>query len=280
MTNLYTPSRFMRRVRVIFGFCSICLAFAPTAQAETSVSPGTSMVLSVSDDLTCATDGYGPNSDEGANIAIKLNCATNDEDYTVNPRHLNVNAVSGISTTQLPDGQKATSVATLINEISIPEAAAFGGSEVLPVQIATEVSWSGILLAGGLNSTFAQVVATLQVRNVTTGNVVASNTFLFERVDADLTLEIIDAVEGIDITNSTGVDITALLIRGQIYTIEVEVKCEMSIPLLGLGVAACSFWDGGASIPGTVALFDGDGFDVDDITVTVATDPVEVLLNN
>ena len=56
MINPDTPSRFMRRVRVIFGFCSICLAFAPTAQAETSVTPGTSVVLSVSDDHRSHTD--------------------------------------------------------------------------------------------------------------------------------------------------------------------------------------------------------------------------------
>lgn len=271
MINLNTPPRFMRHVRVIFGFCSVCLALAPTAQAETSVPPGTSMVLSDSDDLTCVTSATGP--DSGDHIPVSANCFTVDLS-----RHLDMSAWSGLSTTQLPSGQRATAVATLINEISIPVASASGGSEVLPVQIATEVSWSGILLAGGLNSTFAQVVATLQVRNVFSGNVVASNTFLSERVDADLTLDVIDAVEGIDITNSSGVDITALLIRGQTYTIEIEAKCDISVPLLG--AAACSFWDGGFSIPGTNALFNGDGFDVDDITVTVATDPVEVLLRS
>lgn len=276
MINLNTPSRFKHRACVIFGFCSICLAFAPTAQAETSVPPGTSVVLSALDDLTCDTSASGP--DSGDSIPVSANCLTNDEDSNVDPRHLDMSAWSGLSTEEIPSGQRATAVATLINEISIPVASGYGGSEVLPVQIATEVSWSGILLAGGINSTFAQVVATLQVRNVSSGNVVASNTFLFERVDADLTLDVIDAVEGIDITNSSGVDITALLIRGQTYTIEIEAKCDISVPLLG--AAACSFWDGGFSIPGTDALFDGDGFDVDDITVTVATDPVEIILSN
>ena len=233
-------------------------------------------VLDLHDDLTCVTSAAGPESGDG--IAVDATCRTEETGGTSGPRHLEVNSHTGFTTEDLPTGQEAVAVATLINEISIPEAPASGGSDVLPVQIATEVNWSGVLLAAGVNSTFAQVVATLQARDMETNEVVASNTFLFERVDADLTLNVIDALEGMDLTNSSGADITALMKRGRTYRIEVEAKCHVSVPLMG--AALCTFIDSPVGLPGADDLLGGDGFDVKSITVTVAGDPVETLLGN
>ena len=71
--------------------------------------------------------------------------------------------------------------------------------------------------------------------------------------------------------------ITAFLVRGRVYSIELEAKCDMNVPLLG--AAVCSFFDAQLDIPGADALFDGDGFDVGNITVSVESDPVEAILN-
>jgi hypothetical protein len=168
------------------------------------------------------------------------------------------------------------------------------------VQIATEASWDGLMFALGLNTTFAQVIATLQVRDTTTGEVVASDTFLNERVDAEfdpslLRGNILGATNAEIVTYSSGTDLTAYLARGRNYAIEVEAKCEISVPLLG--AAVCTFYDAVPELPdlrelfpnggnaqqasrrlGLFEIFDGDGFDVIDITVTVASDPIEALL--
>ena len=111
-------------------------------------------MLSVHDSLTCEENAVGPMS---GGIPVTATCRTEDNGGTLGPRHLDVNAFSGLSTEELPTtGQTAFATARLINEIEIPAAPATGGVEVLPVQVATEVSWSGVLLAAGLNSTFAQ----------------------------------------------------------------------------------------------------------------------------
>ncbi len=254
----------------------LAICYAAPVQAVTTVAPGTTTTLNVHDDLTCETATEGPSSEDG--IPVSASCRHADNGGTLGARHLEVYTFTGFSTQDLPSAQEASSVARLINEISIPAASPTGGSNVLSVQIATEVSWSGILLAAGINSTFAQVIATLQVRDKTTGEVVGSNTFLFERIDADFTLDVIDAIEGVDLTNSSGVDITALLACGRTSSIELEVKCHVSVPLLG--AAVCTFYDMPFNIPGVQDLFANDGFDVDNITVTVASDPVEVLLGN
>ncbi len=246
---------------------------AGSAVAQTFISPGESVVLSFADDLTCEEIAEGPMSDDGIEVTASCQVGVLGE---VSERHLDVAVYSGFSLADLLEPQKASATARLINEILITTADP--GAEVLEVQIATEVSWSGVLVVGGVNSTFAQVVATLQVRDSTTGLVVASDTFNFERQDAELTLDVLDAIDGVEITHSTGTEISALLVRGRTYSIEVEAKCDMAVPLLG--GAVCSFFDGIVDVTGTAALFEGDGFDVGDITVTVASDPIAALLSD
>ncbi len=226
------------------------------------------------------------------------------------PNQLQVRAISGatILDNAITPVKNATSIARRIDVISITETPATGGSQTLPVQISTEVSWSGLMFAVGVNSTFAQVAATLQVRDSETGEVIASDTFLFERVDADfdpalLELDVLSSVDAKIIKYGSGSDITAYLKRGRNYIVEVEAKCEVSVPLLA-GGAACSFYsetpqvisDLVALFPqqqrdnpeseltaeqlGIDKIFQGQGFSVPNITVAVPSDPIEALLAN
>ena len=140
-----------------------------------------------------------------------------------------------------PDGgiRSAAGIARLINEFVIEPSAM--GSSTVPVQIATEVNWDGLLWPTPLFlPVFTQVTGTLQVREVGSGLVVASNTFLFERsgpTSIDDTLlgscnpfggcSIAPLIEfSVSSRNSTGVDLRAHLARGVPYAIEVEAKCE------------------------------------------------------
>ncbi len=266
------------------------------AQAQTFINPGDTVVLSAGDDLTCATEIASPSGSVLAASVTECNTYDVDSAPDVDPRHLNILTAPGISfdSDNILFAERATSTAKLINQFQITS----GGSEVLPVQISTEVSWSGVLVVLGANSTFAQIIATLQVRDTTTNQVVASNTFLSERVDADPALNLLEAIDGVDVTNSSGADITALLVRGRTYAIEVEAKCDSNARLISL--ALCSFYDGanvtipggtlpGGQVVGNIKLSDmagisdllgGDGFDVANITVSVGSDLVESLTNN
>jgi hypothetical protein len=107
------------------------------------------------------------------------------------------------------------------------------GSEVLAAQISTEVEWNGLLWNRRISiPSWAQIVATLQLRDLTTGSVVASNTFLNERADLDSTLPAnfgdfsAFAYGWTSVQNASGVDLTAQLVRGRTYRIEIEAKCE------------------------------------------------------
>ena len=243
-----------------------------TVHAATMVAPGTTVVLTSADDRTCDDPVQeGPMS---GGVSVTATCRLEES----TPRHLDLQTFSGFSTVNLPSGQRAIAAARLSNQISIPEKPTAGGVEVLQVQIATQVSWSGVLFAAGFNSTFAQATGTLQVRDTTTDLVVASNRFLSERLDADLSLNAVDAVDGVDVTNSASVDVTALLLRGRTYAIEVTGRCDISVPVIG--AAACSFFDAQTSIPGVGDLFGGDGFSIQSITVTVANDVVSRLAGN
>jgi hypothetical protein len=263
------------------------------AQSPDIVLPGTTTqfdVLTSSED--CTTDAI----DTGG-IAPQAYC-TADADALDGPQ-LRVIATSGLSTD--PDsffGQSVSSVANLSHSIQIPVPASGPYSQVLPVQIATEVAWSGGAIAAGIDTTLVQVVATFQVRDITDatpespGLVVASDTFLFERTDADFEIplnadasaliDLVNTIDIVNISNSSGADVTALLERGRTYRIELEAKCDVQVPIVGFGV--CFFSKDllenisiNIPFPNFPALFENDGFSVSDITVAVGSDPLQDL---
>ncbi len=282
---LRRPYRNLFRITNVLLFLLLSMA-AVTAQAQTDLVPGDTVVLVQSDESPCVRDVINPTT---SGLITNAHCEVIEEVGVDSKRHQNLFAHSGITLDSSIFGQRAISTARLNNRIRIVDPPLGIGSEVLPVQVSTEVSWSGVLIAAGMYSTFAQVVATLQVRDMVTEEVVASNTFLSERYDAETTLEAEELPDsGADVTNSSGADVTALLLRGRIYAIEVEAKCEISVPL-GVGVAVCSFYDIG-DLPaeydiisesyGFGDLLSGDGFDVANVTVSVGSDLVESLTSN
>jgi len=135
------------------------------------------------------------------------------------------------------------------------------GSEVLAAQFSTEVAWNGLLWNRRISiPSWAQVVATLQLRDLTTGAVVASNTFLNERADLEFVLPenfgdfTFFAYGWRSVKNASGVDLTAQIVRGRDYRIEIEAKCEdlsVVFPLKinpfdqNLGGIGDALWSGG-----------------------------------
>ena len=171
-------------------------------QAQTLIIPGESIVLDTEDGAACEEQDSGP--------PVQKLCRFKSGDMAL-VRNLNVTVVSGVTPEgeELLEPQTGAATTTMTNQVLIPNSPT--GIQILPVQIATEVSWTGYLIVGGFNNTFAQVSATLQIRNTTTNQVVASDTFLFERADASLTLDAVEAISGAKLSNGTGTDITALL---------------------------------------------------------------------
>jgi hypothetical protein len=183
------------------------------------------------------------------------------------------------------------------------------GSEVLAAQISTEVAWNGLLWNRRISiPSWTQVVATLQVRDTTdseAGPLIASTTFLNERADLDSNLPAsfgdfyAFAYGWTTVRNSSGVDLTAQLVRGRTYRIEVEAKCEdLSVvfpvainPFADYGgVPRTVLWSGGGcffsnsasgdALDLTLTSFFGShlrynvkgGFEVQPLTVTVQDD--------
>lgn len=217
-------------------------------------------------------------------------------------QQLKVFAVSAFSTGVLGNFsslQNLNSTAKLIREITIPKPVVEPFLSTLRVQVATEVTWSGGLVAAGVASTYGQIIATLQVRDVTaapTGPVVASNTFFSERFDAQLDLptgislggvvEALNLVDTVDVSNTSGADVTAFLERGRTYAIELEAKCDVGAPAIGF--AFCVFAGsavtdiGGTGLPSGnpfADVFADDGFQVAPFEVTVESDPVQDAIN-
>jgi hypothetical protein len=272
----------------------LCLGMASAyAQSPDIVLPGTTTLFDVfTSSEDCTTDAI----DTGG-IAPRALCKA-DADALDGPQ-LRVTATSGLSTD--PDaffGQQVSSVATLSRSIQIPVPASGPYSPVLPVQIATEVAWSGGAIAAGIDTTLVQVVATFQIRDITDatsespGPVVASDTFLFERTDADFEIplnadatalaDLVNTVDLVDISNSSGTDVTALLKRGRTYRLELEAKCDVQVPIVGFGVCFFSkdlLQSISINIPFPLFLefFANDGFSVSDFTVAVGSDPLQDL---
>jgi hypothetical protein len=285
-------TRQLRPTLVVVGASTVMLTGLASAGAQVQVLPGTTTVLDITTSAeTCFTDATSSGGIEPVKDCFP--------DADANPdTQLRVLAVSGLSDN--PDtffGQTVQAIGTLSQVIEIPVASTDPSSDVLPVQIATEVTWSGGTVVAGLDSTFAQVVATFQVRDVTDaddGPVVVSDTFLFERTDADFDIplpdqgavnaiaDFLNLIDIVDISNSSGTDVTVLLARGRQYQIEIEAKCDVQVPILGFG--ACLFSSDlldvlNLDLPtgnGFPAL-DNDGFSATNISVTVGSDPVQDL---
>ncbi|MEE4376567.1 MAG: hypothetical protein V2J55_03530 [Candidatus Competibacteraceae bacterium] len=275
------------------GVAMTALLGATSVRAETLVVPGTTTEI----DITASAGSCVTEEPVTGAIPATADCVANANASDGAP--LRVLAASGLSSD--PEtffGQNVLSVATLSSNIQIPVPSGGAYSSVLPVQIATEVAWSGGAIVAGIDSTFAQVAATFQIRDVTDatvsdpGPVVASDDLLFERIDADFDIIIpedasavadyLNLIEIVDITNSSGTDITAYLVRGRTYAIEIEAKCDVQVPVLGFG--ACLFSSDVLTLLNLPenALFpalNDDGFSATNISVTVASDPVQDLLD-
>jgi hypothetical protein len=289
----------MRRVRLnhvvkkrctdIGAIALLCLgtAFAH-AQSPDIVLPGTTTQLYIGESSeNCSTEFYDVYPFGGQEFCFA------DADALDGPQ---LRVIAG----SRPDNccESYASVATLSRSIQIPVPTSGPYSPMLPVQVATEVAWSGGTIVAGLASAFAQVVATFQIRDITDattespGPVVASDTFLFERTDTDFQIPVssgvyaiadfVNLIEVVDISNSSGADVTAVLERGRTYRIELEAKCEVEVALAGFGI--CVFSKDMLTLLGLVSpaangfpATDNDGFAVSDITVTVGSDPVQGL---
>jgi len=112
------------------------------------------------------------------------------------------------------------------------------GAEVLTAQISTNVSWSGLLWNRKiLLPSWTQVSGSLQVRDLTTGLIVASNTFLDQSVHMENIPPVdfgglVDFMWGwTSIRGSAGVDLSAQLLRGRDYRVEVEATCQDLLPV-------------------------------------------------
>jgi len=304
----------MRRVRlnhVVKKRCTdigasalLCLGMASAhAQSVDIVLPGTTTQFDIaSSSGNCSTKAttrcfnrYSNTTEQciGANNYMTTICSA-DADPLDNGPQLRVIAASSFS---IYSNTEVESIATLSRSIQVPVPTSGPYSTSLPVQVATEVAWSGGAIVAGFDLVNVQVIATFQIRDVTDataespGPVVASDTFLWERTDADLQVPfgagavftLVNLLpEFVDISNSSGTDVTALLERGRTYRIELEAKCVVDVPWAGWGV--CLFSKDAPELLSLVTpvttgfpAWDNDGFAVSDFTVTVGSDPVQGL---
>ncbi len=272
------------------------------------IPPATSRVYAQFQDGDCVLDSPPTRSNECINRTTRPRFAVD-----VDQRGIKVDSGLGIemcleygeAVNFGPSGSIRSSAAAgrLINRFELAAPDTSPASDTLPVQVSTEINWDGILYPLKiLPPTYAQVTATLQIRDTTTEEVVASNTFLFENAASITDLRpggIVDCTSGTDIdcelknpfdllvsvNNGTGADLSAELVRGREYTVEIEAKCEhtANFGLEGIWVfalpAGCFFGAGETedfndftNQFGVDALF--DGFTVAPITVTVGPDVV------
>ncbi len=285
--------------------------------APTFVAPGTSAVIEVAKEGVCEQTmpdqepdgGLGGNGrEECVNSTPAPSCAVD-----VDGRTLAVDAGRGEFCLffQLGTGglgfdtsplRGATAAGRLVSEFEIEAAASSPASPTLLVQISTEVTWDGLLMPISLLlPVWAQVTGTLQVRDLDTGLVVGSNTFLFERGTASSVSDLPFNCSGptscslnipedalIQLTHGTGADLTVELKRGHPYTAEVEVKCDALAlytqddegNLAFIGTPGGCFFGGDENAllddtVGTALDVLKDGFTVSAITVTVADDLIE-----
>ena len=153
-----------RCVLIIAGILAVTLAATGSTHAQTLVDPGTSTVIPVVASLTppCVEES----SLGGGSVPATTLCVVD----TSHPQQIGIFAASGLANPLDPEteffGQTVFTIGTLVNEIEIPVPLTAPFQDALLVQVATEVAWNGGLVTAGLDSTFVQVIATLQIRDV------------------------------------------------------------------------------------------------------------------
>ena len=176
--------------RVWGGVLSIILAGAVLpVHAFTTIAPGETNLLDVADDATCEEVSPPTGNFACVTSSPSPSCKVDAAARTLKVdagRGLRCSAVSGSPSNPVTGRiRSASAIARLISTFEIEPPSSQPAAASLPVKISTEVSWDGILypLAPFIFSlpVFSQVIATLQVRDTTTQEVVASNTFLFEK---------------------------------------------------------------------------------------------------
>jgi hypothetical protein len=294
-TTFFGRIRPVRCFAVSLMAIAFCQADVSYGQAPEVLNPGTRTTIAVaSAQSDCATNQTITWQDKIALLPI-----TTCSDNPAADIPLQVLAASAVSTQFTLFNDIFTSIqnhdasARLFRDIQIPEPEQEYFSSTLRLQVATEAAWSGGFVVGGAPSTYAQMTATLQLRDVTdseTGPVIASDTFFVERFDSVFDLELptsvlgltdlLNQVDAIDVSNSSGSDITALVQRGRTYRIELEAKCNVGAPVFGFAV--CLFAGDTAAAELGLApdnplsdVFANDGFQVAPFEVTVDSDPIE-----
>lgn len=284
---------------LLLAFCSVVVAAGasvwgalPAAAQPVELAPGTKTTIGVEETTPdCST----AESVSGSNVQTFWSPSTLCVAEPTSDPPLQVFAISAFSAkspfaeTTFSSLQNLSATARLVRDIEIPLPAEEPFLSNLWAHVATEVAWSGGFVAAGTPSTYAQITGTLQVRDLSTGLVIASNTFFTERFDSELALPtsigfggLVDAlnqVNAVDVSSSSGADVKALLQRGRTYAIEVEAKCDVGAPAFGF--AFCLFAGdvvGELGLPSDhplVGVFADDGFLVAPFEVTVDSDAVE-----
>jgi hypothetical protein len=292
---------YCRRTPSFLGYAACAAAFSlcwvPSSQAQLLLQPGAQATIAID---SVASDCTTDESVAGTKFAGSPITACLDDPGA--ETQLEVFAASAFSSQfQLFTGtfssiQNHSATARLISEVEVETPSEEPYSSTLKMQVATEAAWSGGFIAAGAPSTFGQVTATLQLRDVTDatesdpGPVIASDTFFVERFDSTFDLEVgsvssslvdlLNQVDAIDVSNSSGADLTAWVRRGRTYQIELEVKCDVGAPAFGFAI--CMF--SGASAADELQLSStnplavvlaNDGFRIAPIEVRVDSDPVQ-----
>lgn len=303
---------------IIRGIVTLAVPFLqPLSYAQTTVLPGETVTLGAFDPVSCNTQTELLESTKNGITDIRdvpaVNCDTTNAASGILKVRAgqgfffvgNLGSGGGSGEVVLAEGtdliRHGFAIGRIGNTIQIPQPGVDQiGSEVLTAQISTEVNWVGVLWnRRPFLPSWTQVVGTLQVRDLATGLVVASKTFLNERADLENNLPPSDFFVGeaavnllygwTTVRNSSGVDLTAELLRGRAYRIEIEAKCEdlSLLPIVNFDISGANvsgiFTGGGCFFSDATQdplnlsfgdfVFDTEGgFQVSPITVTVQDD--------
>lgn len=280
--------------------------------APAILSPGESRVLETADDATCelvrppqSSGGFGSDC---VNQSPSASCIADAAARTVRV-DAGIGGFCVAASRQepifFPEGpiRSSSAIGRIVSTFQIEAPTEEPAAASLPVQISTEVSWDGVLFPlASLPPIFSQFTGTLQVRDLTTQEVVASNTFLFKRSGPTSAGDLIlSCNQGgcslsnpadflVSLVSSTGADLKAKLLRGRDYAVEVEAKCDHTGNYRGsfAGISGVTGFPGGCffgagetaslnSLTRGAANIDFDGMTVAPITITVGDDVTAAL---